>query len=133
MLEVEPVGDQVFVLPDACQEIVSDGGIVIPFLGFITDPCNPHVPCTGTAVAVGPGGVTPKGVFVRPEVKPGDRILFSRFAGMNKGISINGQWYRVMHESEIQAVIEGGRGDRGDASAAKSRWPATATGSEPGI
>jgi co-chaperonin GroES (HSP10) len=103
---VTPVGDYLFVLPDKPQERTASG-LWIPFWGVADDPCNPHVPCTGTVVAVGRGAYTAKkGVFVTSELKTGDRILFSRFAGMDRGVSLNGEWHRVMAECDVQAIIE---------------------------
>jgi chaperonin GroES len=104
-LKIRPVGDYLFVLPDKPRECTKSG-LVIPFLGIEDDPCNPRAACTGTVVAVGRGAYTKKGVFVTSDIKVGDRILFSRFAGMDKGASLDGDWYRVMAECDVQLVID---------------------------
>jgi len=55
-------------------------------------------------VAVGPGKFDKDGKRILVEVKKGDRILFSRYAGTE--IKINGVEHLMMREDDILAVIE---------------------------
>jgi chaperonin GroES len=80
------------------EEEKTKGGIIIP------DTAK-EKPQQGKVVAVGPGRVDEKGNRVPPGVKPGDRVLFGKYAGSE--IEIDGQQYLIMREDDILGVIEG--------------------------
>jgi chaperonin GroES len=78
------------------KEVVK-GGIIIP------DTAK-EKPMEGEVVAVGPGKVQDDGKRSALDVKPGDRILFGKYAGTE--IKIDDQDYVIMREEEILAVFE---------------------------
>ena len=109
-MSITPLGDNVFVLPDE-PVTATVSGIMLAGTGRSDDPTNPLATCTGVVQAVGPGGYAENDddglTFVQPDVRPGDRILFSRFAGMDKQVTLDGRRYRVMREVEIMGVLSG--------------------------
>jgi chaperonin GroES len=78
------------------KEVVK-GGIIIP------DTAK-EKPMEGEVVAVGPGKMQDDGKRSALDVKPGDRILFGKYAGTE--IKIDDQDYVIMREEEILAVFE---------------------------
>lgn len=92
---IKPLGERVLVEPIA-QEVTTASGIVLP------DTAK-EKPQEGKIVAVG-SGVLKDGVRVALEVKEGDRVLFSKYAGTE--IKYDGKEYLIMKESDIHAIIE---------------------------
>jgi len=95
-MQVRPLHDRVLVKRVEEKEVVK-GGIIIP------DTAK-EKPMEGEVVAVGPGKVQDDGKRSPLDVKPGDRILFGKYAGTE--IKIDDQEYAIMREEEILAVFE---------------------------
>lgn len=94
--KIAPIGDKVLVQRLEAEE-VTKGGIVIP------DTARDK-PQEGRVIAVGTGRLLQNGKRVDFQVKPGDRILFSSYAGTE--VKIEGEPHLVMTEDEILAVVE---------------------------
>jgi len=73
------------------------GGIIIP------DSAK-EKPIEGKVIAVGNGKLLETGERVAPDVKAGDRVLFSKYAGTE--IKIDGEEHLIMREDDILGVIE---------------------------
>ncbi len=73
MAKIEPLGDRVVIKPTAKEE-VSKGGIVLP------DTVK-EKPQEGKIIAVGPGRLTEDGKRIAMEVKKGDKVIYSKYAG----------------------------------------------------
>ena len=58
-----------------------------------------------TVIAVGNGKVSDDGDRVKLDVKPGDTILFGKYAGQE--IKLDGVEYLIMKEDDVLAAIEG--------------------------
>jgi len=95
-MNVKPLQDRILVLREEGEQKTA-GGIIIP------DTAK-EKPLEGKVVAVGPGKFDKDGKRILVEVKKGDRILFSRYAGTE--IKINGVEHLMMREDDILAVIE---------------------------
>ena len=93
---VRPLGDKVLLRRLDAQE-KSEGGIVIP------DTAK-EKPREGRVVAIGSGHVTDEGKVVPFQVKKGDRVLFSSYAGTE--IKLEGQDFVIMGEDDILAIFE---------------------------
>jgi len=89
-VKIKPLADRVLVEAAAAEEMTA-GGIIIP------DTAK-EKPQKGTVVAVGPGKKDEP-----MTVKVGDSVLYGKYAGTE--ITINGQNYLIMRESDIVAVI----------------------------
>jgi len=95
-MNVRPLGDRVLVHPIE-QDEVKKGGIIIP------DTAK-EKPQEGKVVAVGPGKRDDNGKLVALDVKKGDRVLISKYGGME--IKIDGKDYLIMREDDVLGVIE---------------------------
>jgi len=95
-MHVRPLHDRVLIRRVEEKEVVK-GGIIIP------DTAK-EKPMEGEVVAVGPGKMQDDGKRVPMDVKPGDRILFGKYAGTE--IKIDDQELVIMREEEILAVLE---------------------------
>jgi chaperonin GroES len=95
-MQVRPLHDRVLVKRVEEKEVVK-GGIIIP------DTAK-EKPMEGEVVAVGDGKILDDGKRVALDVKPGNRVLFGKYAGTE--IKIEDQDYVIMREEEILAIIE---------------------------
>lgn len=95
-MAVKPLGDKILVKRLEAEE-TTKGGIVIP------DSAK-EKPKEGKIVEVGPGRVLDDGTRGTLQVKKGDRVLFTSYAGTE--IKIGGDEYLVMSEDDILAVVE---------------------------
>jgi len=95
-MKVRPLHDRVIV-KRVEEEEKTKGGIIIP------DSAK-EKPQEGEVVAVGEGKVSEKGDRIALEVKAGDRILFSKYAGNE--INIDGEEHLIMREDDIIAIVE---------------------------
>jgi len=95
-MAIQPLGDKILVKRLEAAEITK-GGIVLP------DSAK-EKPKEGKIVAVGPGKVLDDGTRGALQVKKGDRVLFTSYAGTE--IKVDGEEYLVMSEDDILAVVE---------------------------
>ena len=95
-MKVKPLNDRVLVLRLE-EEQKSPGGIIIP------DTAK-EKPMEGKIVVAGPGKLGDDGNRSPLEVKKGDRVLFSKYAGTE--ITIDGVEHLIMGEDDILAVLE---------------------------
>ncbi|MGM8216736.1 co-chaperone GroES [Bacillaceae bacterium W0354] len=93
---LKPLGDRV-VVEVLEQEEKTASGIVLP------DSAK-EKPQEGKVVAVGSGHLTDNGEKVALEVKVGDQVIYSKFAGTE--VKQGDKEYLVLRESDILAVIE---------------------------
>jgi len=94
--KLSPVLDRILIR-QAKGENVTAGGILIP------EPAR-EKPLKGEVLAVGGGRVTTEGILIKPNVKPGDVVLFNRFAGTE--VRFNGEDLLVLKEEDILCVFE---------------------------
>lgn len=97
-MRIRPLADKVIVRRTTA-ETVSKGGIVIP------DTAQEKSQ-QGEVLAVGPGFEMPNGMRVPPGCKPGDRVVFGKYAGQDR--KIGDDEYLFIVASQIEAVIEPG-------------------------
>jgi chaperonin GroES len=91
---LRPLADRVVVKPIQAEE-KTKGGIVLP------DTAKDK-PQEGEVIAVGPGRVLDNGTKLAPEVKVGDRVIYSKYSGSE--VKIEGEEYLIVRESDILAV-----------------------------
>ncbi|MBE9118286.1 co-chaperone GroES [Lusitaniella coriacea LEGE 07157] len=92
---VSPLGDRVFVKVSPSEEKTA-GGILLP------DSAK-EKPQVGEVVSVGPGKVKEDGSRVAMEVKVGDQVLYSKYAGTD--IRLGGEDYVLLSEKDILASV----------------------------
>jgi chaperonin GroES len=93
MPKIEPLGDRVVIKPTP-QEEVSKGGIVLP------DTAK-EKPQEGKIIAVGPGRLTEDGKRIAMEVKKGDKVIYSKYAGTE--FKLDDEELVIMREGDILA------------------------------
>ena len=95
-MKVRPLHDRVIV-KRVKEEETTKGGIIIP------DTAK-EKPVEGEVVAAGDGKVGDDGKKIALEVKPGDKVLFGKYAGTE--IQIEGVEHLIMREDDIIAIVE---------------------------
>jgi len=95
-MKIRPLQDRVLI-KRVEEEEKTKGGIIIP------DTAK-EKPMEGLVVAVGPGAIDKDGKRREPEVKQGDRILFSKYSGTD--VKLDGEDHLIMREEDILAVLE---------------------------
>ncbi|EKD27271.1 MAG: hypothetical protein ACD_79C00776G0005 [uncultured bacterium] len=96
-VKVTPLGDRVLVKRlDPMEK--TKGGIVLPATAQ-------EKPKEGEVIAVGEGKVNDKGQRTPLAVKPGNKIIFTSYAGTE--IKIDGDEYLIMREEDILGIING--------------------------
>ena len=94
-MKLVPLGDRV-VLKQLVAEETTKSGIVLPGQ-------NKEKPQQAEVVAVGPGGVI-DGKEVKMEVKAGDQIIYSKYAGTD--VKIEEDEYIIVKQSDILAILK---------------------------
>ena len=94
-VNLTPMGDNVLVQRLEAESITA-GGIVLP-------ESAKEKPREGTVMAVGEGRILDDGTRRAMQVKVGDRIIFSSYAGTE--IEVSGEDFLIVREDEILAVV----------------------------
>ncbi len=92
---VKPLSDRVFVKVSASEEKTA-GGILLP------DTAK-EKPQVGEVAAVGPGKRNDDGTRQEMEIKVGDRVLYSKYAGTD--IKLGTEEYVLLSEKDVLAII----------------------------
>ena len=95
-MKIRPLQDRI-VVKRVEEEQKSPGGIIIP------DTAK-EKPMEGKVVAVGKGKILENGKIQPLDIKKGDRILFSKYAGTE--IKIEGEEHIIMREDDVLGVVE---------------------------
>ena len=93
MAKIEPLGDRVVIKPTPKEE-VSKGGIVLP------DTAK-EKPQEGKIIADGPGRLTEEGKRIAMDVKKGDKVIYSKYAGTE--FKLGTEELIIMREGDILA------------------------------
>jgi chaperonin GroES len=95
-MKIRPLQDRILVQPIREKE-VRKSGIIIP------DSAQ-EKPIEGRVKAVGAGKVGEDGKRVKPDVKIGDKVLYSKYGGTE--IKIEGEDFLLMREDDILGIVE---------------------------
>lgn len=94
-MKLTPLGDRV-VLKQLVAEETTKSGIVLPGQ-------SKEKPQQAEVIAVGPGGVV-DGKEVKMEVKVGDQVIYSKYAGTE--VKLDEDEYIIVKQNDILAVVE---------------------------
>ena len=94
-MKLVPLGDRV-VLKQVEAEETTKSGIILAAKAQ-ERPENAEV------IAVGPGGMV-DGKEVTMQVKPGDKVIYSKYAGNE--VKLEGEEYIIVRQNDILAVVE---------------------------
>ncbi len=95
-MKTKPIGEKLLVQRFEAEGKTA-GGIVLP-------EAAKEKPTEGTVIALGDGKLLDSGKRSKFQVKKGDRVVFSSYAGTE--IKIGVEEYILMSEDDILAVIE---------------------------
>ena len=95
-MKIRPLQDRILVKRLESEEKTS-GGIIIP------DSAK-EKPMEGEVIAMGNGKRLENGDLLKPDLKVGDKLLFSKYAGSE--VKIAGIEHLVMREDDILGVLE---------------------------
>ncbi len=94
-MKLVPLGDRV-ILKQVEAEETTKSGIVLPTQAK-------EKPQQAEVIAVGPGGMV-DGKEVTMEVKIGDKVIYSKYAGTE--VKLDGQEFMIVRQNDILAVIQ---------------------------
>ncbi len=95
-MKTKPLGEKILVKRFDAEEKTA-GGIVLP-------DAAKEKPKEGKIIALGDGKLLDSGERAKFQVKKGDRVVFTSYAGTE--IDIDGEEYLLMSEDDILAIIE---------------------------
>jgi len=95
-MAIQPLSDKIVVKRLEAAE-VTKCGIVLP------DSAK-EKPKEGKIIAVGPGKICDDGKRGAMQLKKGDRVLFTSYAGTE--VKYDGETYLIMSEDDVLAVVE---------------------------
>jgi chaperonin GroES len=95
-MKIRPLQDRIIVQRIEEEEKTA-GGIIIP------DTAK-EKPQIGKIIAAGNGKKTEDGKVLPMDVKKGDKVLFSKYAGSE--VKIDGEEYLIMKEDDILGIVE---------------------------
>ena len=94
-MKIKPLGDRVVIKRLEAEE-KTKSGIVLP--GSAKEQ-----PQMAEVMAVGPGGIV-DGKEIKMEVKVGDKVIFSKYAGTE--VKYDGEEYTILKQNDILAIVE---------------------------
>ncbi len=95
-MKIRPLQDRIIVRR-VDEEETTKGGIIIP------DSAK-EKPQEGKVIAVGKGKVSEDGKLQKLDVKKGDKVLFSKYAGTE--VNIDGDEHLIIREDDVLGVVE---------------------------
>ncbi len=95
-MKLVPLTDRI-VIKKLLNEETTKSGIVLPGQ-------DKEKPAQGEVIAVGPGGIV-DGKEIKMEVKPGQHIVYSRYAGTD--VELDGEKFVIIRQGDVLAIIEG--------------------------
>jgi len=94
-MKIIPLADRVVIKTVEVEE-TTKGGLILT--GSAKEK-----PQMSEVIAVGPGGMV-DGKEVTMYVKPGDKVIYSKYAGTE--VKLDGEEYTIVRQSDILAVVE---------------------------
>lgn len=94
-MNIKPLADRVVIKMLEAEE-TTKGGIILT-------SAAQEKPQVAEIVAVGPGGIV-DGKEVKMEVKVGDKVLTSKYAGTQ--VKVDGTEYTILRQSDILAIVD---------------------------
>ena len=94
-MKLVPLGDRVVLKQVEAEETTKSG--------LILTTSAQEKPQEAEVIAVGPGGMV-DGKEVTMQVKPGDKVIYSKYAGNE--VKLEGEEYIIVRQKDILAVVE---------------------------
>ena len=93
-MTIKPLADRIVIKMVEAEETTKSG--------IILAGSAKEKPQVAEVVAVGPGGVV-DGKEIKMYLKPGDRVLMSKYAGTE--VTVNDKKYLIVKQSDILAIL----------------------------
>ena len=94
-MNIKPLADRVVIKMTEAEETTKSG--------IILAGTAKEKPQIAQVVAVGPGGVV-DGKEIKMELKVGDKVLLSKYAGTE--VKVDGEEYTILRQNEILAKLD---------------------------
>lgn len=94
-MAIKPLGDRVVIKRLEAEEKTKSG--------IVLTGSAKEKPQEAEVVAVGPGAIV-DGKRVEMEVKPKDKVLYSKYAGTE--VKLDGEEYIIVRQDDILAIVE---------------------------
>ena len=94
-MKLVPLGDRVVLKQVEAEETTKSG--------LILTTSAQEKPQEAEVIAVGPGGMV-DGKEVTMQVKPGDKVIYSKYAGNE--VKLEGEEYIIGRQNDILAIVE---------------------------
>ncbi|MCM0650762.1 co-chaperone GroES [Clostridium swellfunianum] len=94
-MRIRPLADRVVIKKLEAEEKTKSG--------IVLTGTAKEKPQEAEVVAVGPGTIV-DGKEIKMEVKVGDKVLFSKYAGTE--VKVDGEEYTIIKQDDILAVVE---------------------------
>lgn len=94
-MNIKPLGDRVVIKKLEAEETTKSG--------IVLTGSAKERPQEAEVVAVGPGAMV-DGNRVAMEVKVGDKVLYSKYAGTE--VKFEGEEYTILRQDDILAIVE---------------------------
>jgi chaperonin GroES len=96
-MKIKPIADHILIQPLEEEEKTKSGI-------FLPESVEKERPEQGKVIAVGPGKKNEKGELIPLEIKPGQKVLFTKYGPTE--IKVEGKKYLIAKEEDILAIIE---------------------------
>ena len=94
-MTIRPLADRVVIKMVETEETTKSG--------IVLTGSAKEKPEVALVLAVGPGGIV-DGNEVKMEIKVGDKVLISQYAGTK--VKLDGEEYTIVRQNEILAIVE---------------------------
>ena len=94
-MKLVPLGDRVVLKQGEAEETTKSG--------IILASKAQEKPVQAEVIAVGPGGMV-DGKEVTMQVKPGDKVIYSKYAGNE--VKLDYEEYIIVRQNDILAIVE---------------------------
>lgn len=94
-MNIKPLGERVVIKKLEAEEKTKSG--------IVLTGSAKERPQEAEVVAVGPGAMV-DGTRVAMEVKVGDKVLYSKYAGTE--VKVDGEEYTILKQEDILAIVE---------------------------
>ncbi|MDR0308310.1 MAG: co-chaperone GroES [Coriobacteriales bacterium] len=96
-MSLKPLGDRVIIRQDEAETTTASG--------LVLTSTAQEKPQRGSVVAVGAGKVDNNGNLIAPDVKVGDKVIYSKYGGTE--VKVGDEELIILRVEDIYAVVEG--------------------------
>ncbi|MDR2672578.1 MAG: co-chaperone GroES [Coriobacteriales bacterium] len=93
-LNLKPLGDRIILKQDEAETATASGILIAS--------TAQEKPQRGVVIAVGEGKIDNNGNLVKPGVKPGDSVIYSKYGGTD--VTVDGEEYQILRADDIYAI-----------------------------